>query len=78
MVRMGSLPVPSMRVRIRLRQVFLTRASRHAVASAELRGLIGQLGGDPAIRGKILSTTRRGWVTLPASLDAKQRRGPGR
>ena len=51
-----------------LRQLFMTRASRHAVAAAELRGLIGQLGGDPAIRGKILSTTRRGWVTLPATL----------
>ncbi len=51
-----------------LRQLFLTRAGRHAVASAELRGLIGQLGGDPAIHGKILSTTRRGWATLPASL----------
>jgi uncharacterized protein (TIGR02284 family) len=51
-----------------LRQLFLTRASRHAVASAELRGLIGQLGGDPATRGKILGTTRRGWVTLPGTL----------
>src|ERR1700741_3907905 len=51
-----------------LRRLFMTRASRHAVASAELGGLIGQLGGDPAIRGKILSTTRRGWVTLPATL----------
>ena len=49
-------------------QFSLSRASRHAVAAAELRGLIGQLGGDPAIRGKILSTTRRGWGTLPASL----------
>ena len=51
-----------------LRQVFMSRASRHAVAAAELRGLIGQLGGDPAIRGKIVSTTRRGWVSLPATL----------
>lgn len=51
-----------------LRQVFMSRASRHAVAAAELRGLIGQLGGDPAIRGKIVSTTRRGWASLPATL----------
>jgi uncharacterized protein (TIGR02284 family) len=51
-----------------LRQIFLTRASRHAVACAELRGLVGQLGGDPASRGRIFSTTRRGWVTLPAAL----------
>ena len=51
-----------------LRQLFVTRASRHAVAAAELRGLIGQLGGDPATRGAIFSTNRRGWVTLPAAL----------
>lgn len=51
-----------------LRQLFVVRASRHAVAAAELRGLIGQLGGDPATRGKIFSTTRRGWTTLTASL----------
>ncbi len=31
-----------------LRKLFVTRASRHAVAAAELRGLIGQLGGDPS------------------------------
>jgi uncharacterized protein (TIGR02284 family) len=51
-----------------LRQVFVSRASRHAVAAAELRGLIGQLGGDPAMRGRIFSASRRGWKTLPASL----------
>jgi len=51
-----------------LRQLFVTRASRHAVAAAELRGLIGQLGGDPATRGKIFSTNRRGWVTLATAL----------
>jgi uncharacterized protein (TIGR02284 family) len=50
-----------------LRQLFVTRASRHALASAELRGLIGQLGGDPAMRGRI-SSTRRGWVSLSATL----------
>jgi uncharacterized protein (TIGR02284 family) len=51
-----------------LRQIFVSRASRHALAAAELRGLIGQLGGDPATRGKIVSTNRRGWATLPAAL----------
>ena len=51
-----------------LRRLFITRATRHAVAAAELRGLIGQLGGDPAIGGKICSATRRGWVSLPGSL----------
>ena len=51
-----------------LRQLFVSRASRHALAAAELSGLIGQLGGDPATHGKIFSTNRRGWVTLPAAL----------
>ncbi len=51
-----------------LRQVFRSRARRHAVVAAQLRGLIGQLGGDPAIRGRIMSTTRRGWASLPATL----------
>ena len=51
-----------------LRQLFMSRASRHAVAAAELRGLIGQLGGDPAMSGRIFSASRRGWMTLPASL----------
>ena len=51
-----------------LRRLFMDRAGRHAVAAAELRGLIGQLGGDPAMRGKIFSTTRRGWMNLPAAL----------
>jgi uncharacterized protein (TIGR02284 family) len=51
-----------------LRQVFVSRAGRHAVAAAELRGLIGQLGGDPAMRGRVFSASRRGWMTLPASL----------
>jgi uncharacterized protein (TIGR02284 family) len=50
-----------------LRQLFVTRAGRHAVASAELRGLIGQLGGDPAMRTRI-SSTRRGWISLSATL----------
>jgi len=51
-----------------LRKVFVSRATRHARAAEQLRELIGQLGGDPAMRGKIFSTTRRGWVNLHAAL----------
>jgi uncharacterized protein (TIGR02284 family) len=51
-----------------LRRLFLTRAGRHALAAAELRGLIGQLGGDPSMSGKILSTPRRAWVSLSDTL----------
>ena len=51
-----------------LKKLFVSRAGRHAVAAAELRGLVGQLGGDPAMRGKIFSTTRRGWMNLHAAL----------
>jgi uncharacterized protein (TIGR02284 family) len=51
-----------------LRRLFVSRATRHAQAAAELRELIGQLGGDPAMRGKIFSTTRRGWVNLHVAL----------
>src|SRR5437762_12891457 len=49
-----------------LRRLFMRRASRHAVAAAELRGLIGQLGGDPAMHGRTFSASRRGWMTLRA------------
>lgn len=51
-----------------LKKLFVTRARRHSVAAAELRELIAQLGGDPSIRGKILSTSRRGWMNLHAAL----------
>jgi uncharacterized protein (TIGR02284 family) len=51
-----------------LRRLFVSRATRHAQAAVELRELIGQLGGDPAMRGKIFGTTRRGWVNLHAAL----------
>lgn len=51
-----------------LRQLFWTRAGRHAIAAVQLRGLIGRLGGDPAMQGKIVSTSRRGWVSLPSTL----------
>lgn len=53
-----------------LKKILVGRARRHAAAAAELRGLIAQLGGDPAMSGKILSTTtnRRGWMHLHAAL----------
>jgi uncharacterized protein (TIGR02284 family) len=51
-----------------LKKLFLGRARRHAAAAAELRGLITQLGGDPAMSGKILGTSRRGWMHLHAAL----------
>jgi uncharacterized protein (TIGR02284 family) len=51
-----------------LKKLFVSRARRHAAAATELRELIAQLGGDPSIRGKILSTTRRGWTNLHAAL----------
>jgi uncharacterized protein (TIGR02284 family) len=51
-----------------LKKLFVSRASRHAAAAAELRELIRQLGGDPAIRGKILGAARRGWMHLHGAL----------
>jgi uncharacterized protein (TIGR02284 family) len=51
-----------------LKKLFATRARRHASAAAELRELIGRLGGDPANHGKILGAARRGWVNLHAAL----------
>ena len=51
-----------------LKTLFVGRARRHAAAAGELRELIGQLGGDPAMRGKVLTTTRRGWMNLHAAL----------
>ena len=51
-----------------LKKLFVSRASRHAAAAAELRELIRQLGGDPAMRGKILGAARRGWIHLHSAL----------
>src|SRR5579871_1685129 len=51
-----------------LKKLFVSRAGRHAMAVAELRGLIGQLGGDPAMSGRILSVNRRAWLNLQAAL----------
>ncbi len=51
-----------------LKKRFAVRASRHAAAAMELRQLIQQLGGDPAVRGRILGAGRRGWFNLHAAL----------
>jgi uncharacterized protein (TIGR02284 family) len=51
-----------------LRKLLMSRAHWHAASAMELRELIGQLGGDPAMRGKIFSTTRRGWMNLHTAL----------
>ena len=51
-----------------LKRMFAERARRNSVAAAELSELIAQLGGDPAVRPRIVGATRRGWVNLQASL----------
>jgi uncharacterized protein (TIGR02284 family) len=51
-----------------LKQVFVSRARRLAGAAAELRALIAQLGGDPAIRARVPGADDRGWVNLEAML----------
>jgi uncharacterized protein (TIGR02284 family) len=51
-----------------LKRIFMTRASRRAAAAAELRELIGQLGGDPSMRAAITGAPRRGWVNLRSAL----------
>ncbi len=51
-----------------LKRMFASRARRNAAAAAELSELIAQLGGDPAVRIKIVGATCRGWVNLQASL----------
>jgi len=51
-----------------LKKTFATLANRHALAAAELRDLIRQLGGDPAVHGRAPFTARRGWVNLHAAL----------
>jgi uncharacterized protein (TIGR02284 family) len=51
-----------------LKTLFAARARRHACAAAQLRELIGQLGGDPAIHCKLLGATQRGWLNLHAAL----------
>src|SRR5512140_2416619 len=50
------------------KKMFVTRASRHAAAAYELRELIGQLGGDPGMHGRILGAAHRGWANLQAAL----------
>jgi uncharacterized protein (TIGR02284 family) len=51
-----------------LKRVFMSCASRRAAAAAELRELIGQLGGDPRMQGSILAAPRRGWLHRRAAL----------
>ncbi len=51
-----------------LKKTFASRAHRHSTAAIELRELIAQLGGDPAIRGKIVGAALRGWCNLHAAL----------
>ena len=51
-----------------LKRALLRRASARIAAGAELRDLIGQLGGDPASRARIIGASLRGWVNLNAAL----------
>ncbi|MGH8136974.1 MAG: ferritin-like domain-containing protein [Steroidobacteraceae bacterium] len=51
-----------------LQSAFKSHAGRYAATVAELRELVGQLGGDPGMRGTILGGARRGWVNLRAAL----------
>ena len=67
-----------------LRLMFTSSAQRCSSAAAELRNLIALLGGDPAIRGRVLCAGRRGWAQLrniigaagavldPAALDEER------
>src|SRR5665213_719347 len=54
-----------------LKRIFMARASRRAAAAAELRELIGRLGGDRAMHGAILGAARRGWVNLRAAVTLR-------
>lgn len=51
-----------------LKKTLAGRARRHASFAVELRELITQLGGDPAMRGRLLGAPRRGWANLHAAL----------
>src|SRR6266536_584377 len=51
-----------------LKKLFVRRASRHAAAAVALCDLSAQVGGDPAVGGKIRGATRRGWANLHAAL----------
>jgi uncharacterized protein (TIGR02284 family) len=52
-----------------LKRLFTARARRRAVTVQELATLIAQLGGDPAVRSRLIGATRRGWVNLHAALS---------
>jgi uncharacterized protein (TIGR02284 family) len=51
-----------------LRRALTCRASRRARAAAEVRDLIGRLGGDPGVRARIVGASRRGWANLRSAL----------
>ena len=51
-----------------LKRALTSRASRRATAAAELTDLIGQLGGDPAWRARIIGESGGGWVNLTVAL----------
>jgi uncharacterized protein (TIGR02284 family) len=51
-----------------LKRALAGRASRRGAAAAELRDLIGQLGGDPASRARIIGASGRGWINLNVAL----------
>jgi uncharacterized protein (TIGR02284 family) len=52
-----------------LRKMLATRARRNITMGTELSELIAQLGGDPAVRSRIVGATRRGWVNVHAALE---------
>ena len=51
-----------------LKKLLAAGAQRHACAAAELAELIAELGGDPAVNGRIPGAAQRGWVNLHAAL----------
>jgi uncharacterized protein (TIGR02284 family) len=51
-----------------LRAMFDRRVRRHAATAVELSDLIVHLGGDPAVRSRIVGAMRRGWANLHQAL----------
>jgi uncharacterized protein (TIGR02284 family) len=47
-----------------LKRLFAIRARRRSEAAAQLSQLIAELGGNPAMRSRIVGAPRRGWVNL--------------
>jgi uncharacterized protein (TIGR02284 family) len=53
-----------------LKRLFLARASRRAATAAELRDLIGRIGGgDHTAQGTIRGAHQRGWANLRSALS---------